>query len=142
MKLSEFDFRVWSKAVCGDSSCKCAGFTYGKQALATLQTIDNDSARIELWAGWALLDINGAPIFEGDIVKAMLYDETLIIRVDFTRGAFFGVQIGGFFERNEAKVELLDTWHKLYNLEVIGNIHENPNLSELAESIKTAGGAK
>ena len=68
-----------------------------------------------------LTDKNGVKIFEGDIVKARMTDKYTVV---FNRGAFMGEYtsaIAGFTVR----VDLLkDDW------EVIGNIHDNPELLE------------
>ena len=70
-----------------------------------------------------LTDKNGKKIFEGDIVKCKDYLETKSFEfefqgyVDFKNGSF--VIVGGFMTH----YRWLD-----YEVEVIGNIHDNPEL--------------
>jgi uncharacterized phage protein (TIGR01671 family) len=71
-----------------------------------------------------LTDKNGKEIYEGDIVK--LEDE--IFTVVFDKGAF------GLFKHGEKRGNLYhyynfcDTAHNPYIPEIIGNIHDNPEL--------------
>jgi len=72
-----------------------------------------------------LKDRNGAKIFEGDIVKAWMYDDEFhILKIYFEDGAFLIdfqdsdsdlTTIGWFIENGG-------------NVEIIGNIYENPEL--------------
>lgn len=66
-------------------------------------------------------DKNGDEIFEGDIVKAFLNNETLMICSIIFRA-------GCFWYGNWNFVEFLD---KFRNVEVISNIYDNPELLEV-----------
>ncbi len=98
--------------------------------ITSKETLDNDFAleryivipeTVGQYTG--LTDKNGKKIFEGDIVKCKDYLETKPFEfefqgyVDFKNGSF--VIVGGFMTH----YRWLD-----YEVEVIGNIHDNPEL--------------
>jgi len=72
----------------------------------------------ELYTG--LKDKNGKEIYEGDIVKFDFYEETGAIGTIKWSGKFCGYVLCGYPLRI----------HGLTKLEIIGNIHENPELSK------------
>lgn len=70
-----------------------------------------------------LTDKNGKRIFEGDIVKGenWLHKDHCIHRVVFNEGGFYFIDKDG------------DPWHHdhINDFEIIGNIHDNPELLEV-----------
>lgn len=140
MKLSDFDFRVWNynsseylKSQNGylalikegrgvhdydrvlDVSNDCSGHDH-----PLYQYRDNINIEIELWTGFS--DCKRNKIYEGDILKDNDHPTSdLLYEVVFKWGSFYLVEIG----KNDEDLisEFLYT-----KLEVIGNIHENPEL--------------
>ena len=71
-----------------------------------------------------LKDKNGKKIFEGDIVKAKENRTNDIATISFENGGFIiHPHSGKILERT-----LWEYWYNDWDLEVIGNIHENPEL--------------
>ncbi|EKC9553164.1 hypothetical protein OQK15_001703 [Campylobacter jejuni] len=151
MKLNEFDFRVWSElengyvgypALAKLNSVLPAKFHYVDKLVPCIKFDErDDNKEMELWTG--LYNKFGDKIYEGDIVKYCDF-ENLVIR--FENGIFivsrsYDEFIKNFkYEYNEEEVKntLFKSSYKLYkqvfdekmcdNLEIIGNIHENPEL--------------
>ncbi|HBI5912673.1 TPA: hypothetical protein K8D86_001106 [Listeria monocytogenes] len=78
-----------------------------------------------------LKDKNGKKIFEGDIVEIIEIDafgnldwNRLKGKVMFSEGAWLVTDSGSF---------AIPLWSEINEIEVIGNIHENPDLLEVAE---------
>lgn len=65
---------------------------------------------------------NGKEIYEGDIVKYKLYADS---RLDYIDEVFYSTISGAFMVGDEDNIRTLDC---LINVEVIGNVHENPEL--------------
>ena len=73
-----------------------------------------------------LLDKNGKRIFEGDIAKVLQGKDKDIAYVGFENGAFMLYpKTGNLYERT-----LWEYWYNDWDVEVIGNIHDNPELLE------------
>ncbi|HEA7920846.1 TPA: hypothetical protein RXM76_001454 [Campylobacter jejuni] len=121
MKLQDFDFRIWDKNYtgCDNKNCKCqSNFIYGEEAKIRLSEFNND-AEIELWTGY--FDKNDKKIYEGDILENKMTMEDLPYKVVFKWGTFYLVEIDGNDEDLMSEFLFME-------LEVIGNIHENPEL--------------
>ena len=86
-----------------------------------LQGYEVDPETVGQYTG--LTDKNGVKIFEGDIIRHKTYLEERIYRILYDEGAFCY-----FYDRNT--YPLTDYEFGLYceNVEVIGNIHDNPEL--------------
>ncbi|PCX66798.1 YopX family protein [Listeria monocytogenes] len=75
-----------------------------------------------------LKDKNGKKIFEGDIVEIDVHDRldwnVIKGKVIFLEGAWLVTDSGSF---------AIPLWSEINEIEVIGNIHENPELLEVVE---------
>lgn len=80
---------------------------------------DFELQNVELMQFSGLLDKNGKEIYEGDIVKS--FDENLTVFFNSTMGCWDLQYHGG------DSIEMVDE-NGEYDLEVIGNIYENPEL--------------
>lgn len=78
-----------------------------------------------------LKDKNGKEIYEGDIVKFDCGDQTPA-EVVYQDGSYFikALDDGTLFYDPDANKPCPLGWFETYGLEVIGNIHENPELIE------------
>ncbi|EAH9333964.1 hypothetical protein EX128_02420 [Campylobacter jejuni] len=122
MKLSDFDFRIWDKNYkgCNNENCKCQSkFIYGKEAKVRLSEFKDEDVEIELWTGY--YDRNHKKIYEGDILKI---ENKTLAKVEFNlNDGFFYTTIG---EKKEFTYKF--GFHTKGDLEIISNIHENPEL--------------
>ena len=74
----------------------------------------------------SLKDKNGKRIFDGDIAKVLQGKDKDIAYVGFENGAFMLYpKTGNIYERT-----LWSYWYNDWDVEVIGNIHDNPELLE------------
>ncbi|HEC1748795.1 TPA: hypothetical protein R1707_001529 [Campylobacter lari] len=132
MKLKDFDFRIWDEnhKGCGNKDCKCQSkYILGEHAKNML----SEFMEIELWTGF--YDKNGKKIFEGDILENEEFEELyLITRNDIVYNileiAIYRENIKGQLCRHKknADISFLKSIPSNKYMEVIGNIHENPEL--------------
>lgn len=147
----EIEFRAWDKlnkkwigksnleylCVCGDIVV-LVKYKHDKGIIvpeSCRQLTWNETKKLTIMQFTGLLDKNGKKIFEGDIIKHIKYEE---IRGDiqFSHGVFgaewihnkkFKSMVGGWGQKHNLKKLDDDT---LNNFEVIGNVHQNPELLE------------
>lgn len=74
-----------------------------------------------------LKDKNGVKIFEGDILQVSDPDKHYKIQTVYFRDGMFC----GFNSKKTCEYTSLDVLRRAHDLEVIGNIHENPELMEV-----------
>ncbi|EJQ2687788.1 YopX family protein [Campylobacter jejuni] len=135
MKLSDFDFRVWYDiSECYVENPYIASFHSADKIIGgqvyhdfgkcpDFVDFDTDSLKIELFSGYC--DKNGKKIYEGDIVKTKSPYDCFLAKVSIHKeGTFYfegknGDYIGSLIYLVEDEG---------YDIEIIGNIHENPEL--------------
>lgn len=138
MKLQDFDFRIWDKTkeeflkkeptlIKIDNERVIAGRIsrfYANTADITDMFIGNgNDLEIELWTG--IYDKNGKKIYEGDIVKTKSPYDCFLAKV--------GIYKEGTFYLESKSRDYIGSLIYLvkdegYDTEIIGNIHENPEL--------------
>jgi len=91
--------------------------------------LENRDYRSEAMQFTGLYDRNGKHIYEGDIVKA----ELMNLQAPFAREDCLGSVVFSEFEwciETDISSWLVASWKCVNTCEVIGNIHENPELLE------------
>lgn len=138
MKLQDFDFRIWDKTkeeflkkeptlIKIDNERVIAGRIsrfYANTADITDMFIGNgNDLEIELWTG--IYDKNGKKIYEGDIVKTKSPYDCFLAKVGIHKeGTFYLENKSGHYMGS--LIYLVED--EGYTIEIIGNIHENPEL--------------
>lgn len=85
---------------------------------------------VEIMQYTGLKDKNGVEIYEGDILKGQIVNNYhRVAVVDFSEGCFIFKEFwrDGLLTEFEEESNSLDFY---YNLEILGNIYENPELLE------------
>ena len=73
-----------------------------------------------------LTDKNGRKIFEGDICRIKEHGDVDLAVISFEHGAFYATP----HNANIHEHTLWDIWYNDYDIEVIGNIYDSPELLE------------
>lgn len=137
MTMRDIKFRIWdgAKNEWLASSSKDALPYYGFALVGEVMTVQSlpywsldEGNIVEQFTG--LKDINGAEIFEGDIIFQKPLSKNSIGwvgKIIFKQGAF----MAEVYERGKAVMWLfLSEFRPEKTCEVVGNIHENPELLE------------
>lgn len=125
MKPSEFNFRLWVK----DKRIYYSAVLEFEKRKMKLIPINDDNVEIELWSGF--VDKNNKKIYDGDIVKYRNYDDNLIIIYNGTWHIVYAKLSEDLKFETSLKLQAIanrEKSRKLTILEVLGNIHENPEL--------------
>lgn len=122
MKLQDFDFRIWNTA------CKKYIDDVGLISNIMCDLIHSatdiiEDFEIELWTG--IYDKNGKKIYEGDIVKTKSPYDCFLAKVSIH-------EEGTFYLESKSRDYIGSLIYLVkdegYDTEIIGNIHENPEL--------------
>ena len=146
MKLQDLDFRVWSKlengyieypALAKLGSVLPAKVHRANRAIPFIEFDERDDEKeVEFWTG--LRDLNNAKIYEGDILRyyrestyKSFIDYSIVnmhYKIDFKA---IDEKEAGFLK--ELKQEVICLNSDCLDSEIIGNIHENPELLEIVK---------
>jgi len=124
--MREIKFRAWNDYT-NEMRLDFAGFTNEFDVL-NLTKFFNPENYLHLMQFTGVKDINNKEIYEGDIVRAsysIMSKE--ISTVEFRRGIFFVLKKGRYYPLSEF---MYDSRDKTKDIEIVGNIYENPELLE------------
>ncbi len=126
--MREFKFRAW------DMICKPPRMKSWEQLLAQYQLTQifaSDFFKVMQYTGFK--DMFGIEIYGGDILKAYFYDKWEDCSVSYGK-VEFDVELGGWQAYMfNGENDYLSEWVE-EGCEIIGNIHDNPNILKQAES--------
>ncbi|MCK8626679.1 YopX family protein [Fructobacillus cardui] len=121
--MREIKFRAWHKPF--KKTKFGSEFVYGAKAF-DFWIMSPDDYTLEQYAG--LHDKNGKEIYEGDIVKVYGFSKVTVGKVIYEDYYF---TLDGFCDTGTDRPEMAFSEGEFeVNYEVIGNIHENPELLE------------
>ena len=124
MENSRFKFRIWDKTkekmiayggILGNNSPRSEGPTFPQYES---RPIYHEISEPMQYTG---MKANGKEIYEGDIIKGDLFDS----RLPTMGQVVYDSHWGAFGNSNEGGFTFL---HKINNIRVIGNIHDNPEM--------------
>lgn len=136
----EIKFRAWDnedkEMYYSDKNCVVSYDNVGESIFLLGDKTGKELANYELMQYTNMKDRNGKEIYEGDILIVVTYsyeepliDTTCVVKYDNEHCLYNFTEIGYGEIYSYSMIEIGDSFK--YELEVIGNIHENPELLEV-----------